>query len=253
MADTRFDPPSESENYVCARIRIARRRARYSQRALADEVGLSRNQLNRIERGDVAPRFRSTWDLCAFLDLNPFWLLYGDDVQRQGFVDMSGLDELDDSWPFLETFWSLAEPYKEIREQRLAVAASPSILSNSRSVEKNLGRSEIASSLIPEMPAEPRNWDELRAILVACTETREAKRALQKHCGVSLAAVSQWRSNTAKPNADKTVKILAWLRDQRLTTTKKNAPVKSGNSRPARKNRKDKSTNEKSKSDPARQ
>ncbi len=61
------------------------------------------------------------------------------------------------------------------------------------------------------MPPELQNWNQLRTILRSQTQSPESKLALSKHLGVTLAAVSQWRSGAAKPSADKTLQILAWV------------------------------------------
>lgn len=73
----------------------------------------------------------------------------------------------------------------------------------------------------PNTAALPLTWEDLRAELIAKTGPAEAKAALAQDMGVSLAAVSQWRSGANKPGANKLLKILSWVRDLKATSQQK--------------------------------
>jgi transcriptional regulator with XRE-family HTH domain len=60
------------------RIRGIRKGHRISQRLAAAQMGLSRQQLDRIERGEVAVRFLPALRFCEFTDTNPLWLAFGE-------------------------------------------------------------------------------------------------------------------------------------------------------------------------------
>lgn len=57
----------------------------------------------------------------------------------------------------------------------------------------------------------PRSWDQLKTRLVPVTDPQGAKATLANDLRVSLAAVSQWRSGSARPDADKTLQLLNWV------------------------------------------
>jgi transcriptional regulator with XRE-family HTH domain len=82
----------EWERAIGARVRAERVRYRLSQAKLAASIGLTRDQLNNVELGRVALRFRAGWSLCLDLDLNPAWLLLGEG-DRYGFVGLSGMED----------------------------------------------------------------------------------------------------------------------------------------------------------------
>src|SRR5438552_1234598 len=47
-------------------------------------MGISRDQLNRIERAEVATRFHPGISFCEFAEINPLWLAFGDPEKRYG-------------------------------------------------------------------------------------------------------------------------------------------------------------------------
>ena len=80
------------ERQIGERVRAERIHYKLSQGKLAASIGLTRDQLNNVELGRVALRFRAGWNLCLDLDLNPAWLLSGEG-DRYGFVDLGGIEE----------------------------------------------------------------------------------------------------------------------------------------------------------------
>jgi len=67
------------------RIRLVRKEHRISQRLVAAQVGLSRQQLYRVEQGEVAIGFLPGLRFCEFTNRNPLWLAYGESQNRFGF------------------------------------------------------------------------------------------------------------------------------------------------------------------------
>jgi len=66
---------TEEENIALtklgATIRAAREKnSKFSQSKLAIEIGLSENQIGRIERGESNPTFRTLYKIAKVLDLN---------------------------------------------------------------------------------------------------------------------------------------------------------------------------------------
>jgi transcriptional regulator with XRE-family HTH domain len=76
---------------------------------------------------------------------------------------------------------------------------------------------ELASSdavpLNPPAMARTLNesWESLRKRLVAATERENAKAELAAALGVNVSAVSQWRHEHTRPDAENTLRILAWV------------------------------------------
>jgi DNA-binding transcriptional regulator YiaG len=76
--------------------------------------------------------------------------------------------------------------------------------------KKDVGTSFDKRYLISKMTL-PENWEELRLRLRAKTESRQAKLALTRRLGVSLAAISQWRSGASVPTAANAIQILRFV------------------------------------------
>lgn len=76
---------SVEEAEVGSRIRLVRKEHGVSQRLAAAQMGLSRQQLDRIERGDVSVRFVPGLRFCEFTNRNPLWLAFGEPENRFGF------------------------------------------------------------------------------------------------------------------------------------------------------------------------
>jgi transcriptional regulator with XRE-family HTH domain len=200
-------------------------------------MGLSPDQLKRIERGQVAVRLLPALFFCQFADVNPLWLAFGDPEKRFSFfgAQLALTVGSEHTVGFLEVM--------QRNRERLRLYLREA------DRKKRLGSLSIKRYLIPEMTVEaPPTWDELRTILVSKTETAKAKIELARRLGVTLAAISQFRSGASAPTADKTLRILDWIREETEAQQKKRAG--SADTRPALKTRKSKSTkNEKAKSD----
>lgn len=216
------------EAEIGKRIRLARTEKRLSQSVAALQMGLSRDQLRRVERGEVAIRFFPAWNFCQFSDTSPLWLAFGDPEPRFGFVGCAN-SNVEEQAGFLEVMERYGERYRTLRflthsswfESASVFSDKKSVLTaafvslnrrQERNLEKNIGEASIKHYLITEMLAPP-TWEELRTILVARTDSAEAKADLARYLGVSLAAVSQWRSGASAPTADNALKILAWVNE----------------------------------------
>jgi transcriptional regulator with XRE-family HTH domain len=252
----RFVAVSEQEIQIGKRIRLVRREQRISERLAARQMGLSRDQLRRIERGEVAVRFFAAWNFCQFSNTNPLWLAFGESDGRHGFVTCAN-STLPDDARFLEILQKYGSRYRRLRflthESWFGAAAvfsddDKSILGAEfialprdleESSKKVLGRSEIKRYLIRHMATTPEKWEDLRIRLVSATQSRAAKKHLATGLGVTLAAISQWRSGASAPTADKTLRLLRWV-EQSEAKQKKSAGSVS-EARPARKTRERKS------------
>lgn len=227
-------------------------------------MGISPDQLNRVEREEIGVRFLAAWSFCRFTDRNPLWLAFGDSEEKTGFSECvnSNIPDLKflfvmqcyadryrlfRSLPESEAIWEVASVFVGAEGLLDKVRASERV---STDPKKLFGDLKIKSNLILMNPIAPVTWEQLRTILRTKTDSPEAKLDLAKHLGVSLAAVSQWRSNAARPTADKTLQILAWLREPAPNPQQKKRAGRAA-TRPAPKTQKGKiKSNEKSKSDP---
>lgn len=229
------------EAQIAERIRRVRTDQRISQRLAASRMGLSRDQLKRIERGEVSVRFFPGWNFCQFADANPLWLAFGDPEKRFGFVACANAT-VDENARFLDVLKRYGERYRTFRFfVHESWFESGSVFSDKESVlnekiialdrrqtdaeKKTIARKDIKRYLIPAMAADIPTWETLRMILRGKTQTGKAKANLARYTGVSLAAVSQWRSGASAPTADKTLRVLRWVRKiDAHQPNQKNAP-----------------------------
>jgi transcriptional regulator with XRE-family HTH domain len=219
-------------------MRSARKEHRMSQSFLAHQLGLSRDQIERMERGSAAIRFFPAWSFCRLSGINPLWLAFGDPEAKYGFIECANSTVPSGSL-FADVMRTYGKRYRVYRflnqsaafESGAVFSDQPSMLTADYiklgppdplqfEVPKNLiGKLAIKHSLRPTM-----TWQELRAVLRSETETPTAKAALASFLGVSLAAVSQWRSGASAPTAEKVLRILDWLRSPSASLQKTRTP-----------------------------
>ena len=225
-----------------------------SQRVVAEQIGISRDQLNRIERTLAAPRFTAAWSFCELTKTNPLWLAFGGPYGRVGFAP-GDLSDVPGDAPFLEVMRSIEREYNQYRaetfkipdDQRrirfmMAFDPEPSIR-----VAPKLFKEYLTSEMAP--PPNALRWESLRARLHLATRAPGAKAALAERFEVSPAAVSQWLSGASAPTADTTLRLLEWVTAEEAQQQTKRTGRAS--TRPALKTREGKSTNnEKTKSGP---
>ena len=219
-------------------MRHVRREQKVSERIAAERIGLSRDQLRRIERAQVAVRFFPAWHFCQFTNTNPLWLAFGEPEARHGFIACANSSVPTDA-RFLQVISAYGEQYRTFRfltqqTQRGAgdvfsdnnpLLRADFVTLNRRTKpasKKNIGTTLIKRYLIENMAEVSLNWDALRAALRSETESPAAKADLAMHLRVTPAAISQWRSGVSAPTADKTLRLLAWV-ERRREAKQKNA------------------------------
>jgi transcriptional regulator with XRE-family HTH domain len=223
-----------------------------SQRIVANAIGLSRDQLNRIEQERVAPRFSPTWAFCELTSTNPLWLAFGSPYQPIGFAagDMS---DIPPGTPFLDAMRGIEVDYRTYRQQLLQIPGPPRIrfmMAFDPPREKNVAPGGLKEYLRSDMAVEAFGWENLRARLDAVTSGPGSKAALAHRFNVSPAAVSQWLSGASAPTADTTLRLLEWVTAEEETIKQKKR-AGSAVTRPALKTRNRESTShEKTKSGP---
>lgn len=219
--------PIKEEAVIGSRMRSVREEKERSQRFVAAQLGLSRDQIDRMERGSTAIRFFPAWSFCRLTDISPLWLAFGDAEAKYGFVECANSTVPSNS-EFAEVMRTYGKRYRVYRflthssmfEVGKVFSDQPSMLAADfiklgppdppqfEVPRKLLGKDAIKYSLRPKM-----TWPELRAVLRSETETPAAKAALAAFLGVTLAAISQWRTGDTAPTADKVLRILDWLRN----------------------------------------
>jgi transcriptional regulator with XRE-family HTH domain len=85
----RFGVPTEADAKIGARLRQVRVESGLPRRELASHIGLTVDQIRRVENGIVSLRFRPGWRFCAFTRTNPLWLAFGDTYARLGFAPLA--------------------------------------------------------------------------------------------------------------------------------------------------------------------
>jgi transcriptional regulator with XRE-family HTH domain len=73
------------EAQIGKRIQLVRKECGLNQTLTARQIGLSRDQLKRIERGEAAVRFLPAFLFCYFTRTSPLWLAFGQPEKRFGF------------------------------------------------------------------------------------------------------------------------------------------------------------------------
>ncbi len=257
----RQPPPDETASLVCRRIRTIRSDFGVSQRLAAERIGLSRDQLNRVERERVTPRFVSAWLLCQLTDTNPLWLGFGGNHERSGFA-AAEIGAVSEHTPFLPVLRDISEAYGTYRA-RWYPGVEPDELfvvfelntrhfrwstAPTEGAQQNFVAPPIDKRYLTPMPHEViTSWRDLRTLLAQATSLPGAKAALAREFNVSTSAVSQWLSGATAPAADTVLRLANWVRKSRSDSTKSSDRVAT-QSEP--KTQKDKSTsNEKAKSD----
>lgn len=236
-----FTPIRKEETWIGERLATVRRRHRISQAALARLTGITRDQINNVEIGRVALRFHAGWECCLQLDVNPWWLATGLGGEN-GFVDMSGVDEIPADTLFSEVAGTFGDEYEAYRKSRLKIATDANVLSNSAG---SVVKSSLTSSPKSEIHR-PVTWRELRKRLKDATAARGGKSALARAARVSRQVVNAWLSGDGTPNADKTLFLLQWVEKEEGQQKQSGARVEA---RTPRKTRVSKQRNEDTDSD----
>lgn len=223
---------------------------RFSQRVIAAEIGLSRNQLNRIERGEVSVRFRPAWEFCRFMDLNPLWLAFGDPYEQLGFAP-GELSDVSEDGPFRPSMLSIAGEYSTYRSMEFRIQGPPNIRFSRifDRPQKELVADSTVKHYLVHMGKRPLSWKQLRKRLADACREPGAKTALSRRFNISTAAVSQWLSGATAPKADTTLGLLRWV-EEAEAKQQQSKSAGSATTRPAPKTPKGKiKPNEKNKSD----
>ncbi len=211
---TRQKPPDENTASVCRRMRQLRLDYGLSQRTVAGQIGLSRDQLNRIERELVSPRFSPAWIFCEFTGANPLWLAFGEPYGRLGFAS-GDMSDVPANRPFIDVMREIEVDYSHYRSRVLKVPGPPRIRFSM--VFEQPSKKPIAPRLFKYYLSSERapgthTWESLRSRLHAATRSSGTKRDLAHHFNVSPAAVSQWLSGASAPTADTTLRLLEWVK-----------------------------------------
>ena len=89
-----------------------------TQKAFADELGLSENFIWQIEKGDRIPSDRTISDICRKFNVNPQWLRNGEDPMLMPELDADTdyinemLSDLDN--PFVDIIRSIMRTYMDL-------------------------------------------------------------------------------------------------------------------------------------------
>jgi transcriptional regulator with XRE-family HTH domain len=221
--------PEEAQ--IGKRIRLVRKEVGVSQHLAAQQMALSRDQLNRIERGEVAIGCFAALRFCREANINPLWLAFGEPENRFGFFSPDPGHTNDD---IRSRFLQVMQRDEDRYRGESYLYTTNRWPQWERDAKKNFAKLSIKHYFIHHMS--PPTWDDLRQILVFETQSREAKLALARRLGVSLSAVSQWRSGASAPTADNALQILRWIGERAAKS--KQQKQRAGASTPARKLRK---------------
>lgn len=248
------------------RLNAVRRERGFSLQKLASRIGCDRSYLSRLETGKASnPSPAIVGTAAAVLGINEEWLRMGigdpfahphipDDFDVEflsaftAIVEEMSVQQIlkvlhrinqGDSFPAAaRAFWlKLFAPWLNVKIQ--AEAQSESV---------GVDEIRIKHHLSTMNDIQPRTWSELRSALRSKTQSAAAKTNLAELLGVTPAAISQWRSGAAKPSAENTLQILAWVRGVEVKPQQKKRAGRA-ETRPAQETHEGKSKHEKPKSD----
>jgi transcriptional regulator with XRE-family HTH domain len=213
------------------RLQAARKERQWTLKRLAAKIGCDHSYLSRLEtRKAVNPSPVLIGKAAAVLEVNEEWLRLGigdpfspryvpDDFDVQFLSALAAISEEMSAVQILKvlsrilhhpgfspgarSFWvRLFAPWLKIKLEIEPIH------------EGATGDAGIKPSLFSSMLPTPHSWDELREALRLKTHSQKAKQELARKLGVTLAAISQWRSGATTPTADKVLPLLAWVRER---------------------------------------
>lgn len=238
----RFSVPTEMDAAIGFRLKHIRVQNGFSRRDIAGQIGLTPDQVKRVENGLASLRFGPAWQFCAFTRVNPLWLAFGDIHPRLGFAPTGKklasvmTDRASDRFQSVMTDWS--ERYAGRRARFFKTGTETErIFAENRLAKLNfVTTAEVKHYLTDNILAADMSWDSLRKRLQNSTAKKGARANLARAFGVTTAAVSQWLSGNSAPKADTTLRLLQWVIAQEAKENR-NAGSGSG-TRPPRKTQK---------------
>jgi transcriptional regulator with XRE-family HTH domain len=244
MRRLRLPRPTPEEIAVGKRMREVRIQLKFSQDSTARQIGLSRDQLNRIERGQVAVRFFPGWHFCQLTNMNPLWLAFGGAEERTGF-QTCGNAAVPYEAPFFETMVLCSDLYRKCRESpsslppRIATGAvfiperlqhlSGGVIvrvpgfavGSGKEAQKILEHESRKQNLRHVQRTNVGNWAALRELLRLVTARHGEKASVARRFKITTQAVSQWLSGKTMPSADTALQLRAWLLQRQNLTTER--------------------------------
>ncbi|ELY1862422.1 TPA: helix-turn-helix domain-containing protein [Serratia marcescens] len=97
-----------------SRIRGRRKEMKFTQRSLAQALGISHVSVSQWERDDSEPTGKNLFSLSRVLRCSPTWILFGDEEQQPSQIDEIPRQLNEQQIQLLELFDQLPESEKEI-------------------------------------------------------------------------------------------------------------------------------------------
>jgi DNA-binding XRE family transcriptional regulator len=238
---------SSEEAQIGKRIRLVREELGASQVSAARRMLLSRDQLKRIERGEVAVRFFPVLFFCDFTNTNPLWLAFGEPEKRLGFFGVRGGKVSQDLMEnpnarFLEIMQTHREIFRSASFfRRPADYSDVNIL-----LTNHLEFGKVGSMNLQKVSFWPRLREEIRKLV----KQRGMKSALARDIGVSRQAINALLGRKYAPSAEYALRLSKWV--EVAKAQQKKGAGGASTTQPAQKTRKRKSKYEKPKSDQKR-
>jgi len=183
-----------SEIAICARVATERKAAKFSQNALADAIGVSRDQIASIEIHRTELRFRIGWNICKALNLNQWYVATGQGPKH----------------PFHDF-----DPHAVAGRVIKDTASFGAVCCRRLAPELKRLTTSLSSDNSNHMPA---LWPKLKKRLQNATQKPGEKSKLAEFLGVELIRVSQWLSDSKKttrePGAEYALQMLRWVEQQ---------------------------------------
>lgn len=171
-----------------ARLHLVRTQAGVTMEDLAAASGVAKTYISKLELGRVAhPSAIVTLGIAKKLKVDPFWLVFGAEPRN----------------PFDPAL--LAEPG--------ALPAALRLLADAAEEAQFPGNGGLPLVHAPLTSAGvlPASLPELITRLETATLVRGSRAALMRELGLSSARLSQWLSGRRKPDAEMTLRLLAWV------------------------------------------
>ena len=203
-------------------MRRIRKEYGISRSLLATQIGMSADQIKRVERGAVALRLGAGWDFCVLTNTDPRWLAFGDEFKRPAlWRTQQRISDAESTLPFLRCIKETIAGRRELHLSGISPKA------DARRLKIKTVASEYSKRYLKAMPITeviPPTWEDLRSWLKEAMAERGVKASLAREFNVKPASVSQWLSGATAPTAQTTLRLLNWVVG-RTELNKKSAPT----------------------------
>ena len=209
---SQFKPLPEGQRKIGFRVAYFRKCSGISRQRLADEAGLTLNQLANVESGRVPLKAIAAWRICqpVAMDIHPQFLFGGypqlpfpllSSGQKKRFEREVLANAAETFWDFWSKFgWLFQSENADCSESVSKVECKPMV--------DNSNNSATLVAVSSEIPT----WKQLVQELKRRTKAPGAKVRLANDLKTSRQNVNKWLSGKGAPSAELILELLRWVK-----------------------------------------